>query len=138
TNPADVARGQGGHGPVCKTGKDGFNSRSRIQLEDFPEKRTPVFRQKMRPLKKKSTIRFNMIGKRSGSSGSNGQALDFYSGLCVFESCLERQSPALSATTGGSSYLLAIAPRSKIKYPAQPRFPRVTINYNSVGRYETR
>lgn len=27
-----AARGQGGHGPVCKTGRDGFNSRSRIQL----------------------------------------------------------------------------------------------------------
>ena len=27
-----------------------------------------------------------------GSSGSNGQAPDFYSGLCGFESCLERQT----------------------------------------------
>ena len=32
-----VARGQGGHGPVCKTGIDGFNSRSRIQLAQWLE-----------------------------------------------------------------------------------------------------
>src|SRR5207237_10463337 len=38
-----VARGQGGHGPVCKTGKDGFNSRSRIQL-------APVARMDRRPI----------------------------------------------------------------------------------------
>ena len=29
-----TARGQGGHGPVCKTGADGFNSRSRIQNDN--------------------------------------------------------------------------------------------------------
>ena len=55
-----VARGQGGYGPVCKTGETGS---------------TPV-------------------RASNCSSGSNGQAPDFYSGLCGFESCLERQMPA--------------------------------------------
>ena len=36
-----------------------------------------------------------------GSSGSNGQAPDFYSGLCGFESCLEHQTPG--ELTGGVS-----------------------------------
>ena len=41
------------------------------------------------------------------------------------------------AASSASSYLLQCA-QIKIKYPCSTLFPCVTINYKSVGRYETR